>query len=83
MASSSDAYSRAPNGSGIPSLTDFPRGKDRSWIHRQPPSLFGTRPSGEDIKGGAGWPITFVSLLWSCCFCRSFARISGAARADG
>ena len=63
MASSSDIYSRAPNSSGILLLTDFPRGKDRSWIRYQPLLLFGIRLSSENIKRETGWLIIFISLL--------------------
>lgn len=83
IASSPVMYSRAPNFSGIPSFTNLSRGKERSWMRRQPPSLLGTRPNDEETKRKISVPSILIRRRCNCYLCRSSARFSGACSADG
>ena len=50
MASSSESNLKTLNASETSLLTDLPRRYERLWIRRQPPSLFRTRPSGDEMN---------------------------------
>ena len=84
IACPTDEYFTDEYSSGMPSLTDFPLGKDKWWMTRYWPWAFlGCRPRGENTISGMGGELYGPEIRPNLdCFRSFWSTISGSSDDD-